>query len=70
MVHNMLFGEDAGGIQYGTIGGLQDQLRELREVRKRSKQQPRDCVRWLGWLPHGGGGGSRGSTAFPLRVGL
>ena len=29
----MLFGDDGDGVQYGTIGGLGEQLRELREVR-------------------------------------
>jgi hypothetical protein len=53
----MLFGEDAGGIQYGTIGGLQDQLRELREVRKgANSNHVIVCDGWLGARGGGGGG--------------
>ena len=32
VVHNMLYGDDSGEVSYGAIGGLGDQLRELREV--------------------------------------
>ena len=61
LVYNMSI-EDPGDVDYSSVGGLSEQIRELREVRRMVRGEERRGVRGEGGGREGGrrGGGGRG----------
>ena len=49
-VFNMISGEDTGSVSYSTIGGLSEQIRELRETIELPLTQP-DLFKRIGIKP-------------------